>query len=521
MPSTLSAPGIYIEELRGGPGPIVGVSTSFTAFVDWYARGPVGAATRVDSFEEFTRLFGGLHSQSCASYGVMQYFLNGGATAWIVRIGLADDKSATAKLKDEDDADTLTVTAAAPGGWGNGLRVAVTSGAADAVNLVVGEVAADGTIAVREIHRNLPAATADLIAAVNDASDLVLLTDIAATPKGPEPVAGSATGEPLDPTTYVGLTGGVDATVLKADGTANDATKLAAALEAGLAPLTRIEPAVFNLLCVPAAATLGDGLDELVDKASKFCEDNFAFLVVDPPPGAATDTGAEMAAWAAGTDAPTGSKNAAIYWPRLTMPDPLANGIARDTGPSGAVAGIFARTDATRGVWKAPAGIEATLRGADLSSVVNDADSARLNPIGVNVLRTFPVVGNVVWGARTLVGADLLASEWKYVPVRRTALYIEQSLRAGLKWVVFEPNDEPLWSQIRLNVGAFLQDLFRKQAFQGATPRDAYFVRCDRNTTTQGDIDRGVVNVLVGFAPLKPAEFVVIQIQQMAGQAAG
>jgi phage tail sheath protein FI len=278
---------------------------------------------------------------------------------------------------------------------------------------------------------------------------------------------------------------------------------------------------VFNLLCVPAAATLGAGLDDLVDKASKFCEDNFAFLVVDPPPGAATDTGAEMAAWAAGTDAPTGSKNAAIYWPRLRMPDPLANGVARDTGPSGAVAGIFARTDATRGVWKAPAGIEATLRGADLSSVVNDADSAQLNPIGVNVLRTFPVVGNVVWGARTLVGADLLASEWKYVPVRRTALYIEQSLRGGLKWVVFEPNDEPLWSQIRLNVGAFLQDLFRKQAFQGATPRDAYFVRCDRITTTQGDIDRGVVNVLVGFAPLKPAEFVVIQIQQMAGQAAG
>jgi phage tail sheath protein FI len=227
-----------------------------------------------------------------------------------------------------------------------------------------------------------------------------------------------------------------------------------------------------------------------------------------------------MVGWIKGTDAPAVSKNAAIYWPRLVIADPLARGAARDVGPSGAVAGIFARTDATRGVWKAPAGIEATLRGADLGVVVNDADSAVLNPLGVNVLRTFPVVGNVVWGARTLVGADVLASEWKYIPVRRTALFIEQSLRAGLKWVVFEPNDEPLWSQIRLNVGSFLQDLFRKQAFQGATPRAAYFVRCDQTTTTQGDIDRGVVNILVGFAPLKPAEFVVIQIQQQtAGQA--
>jgi phage tail sheath protein FI len=138
--------------------------------------------------------------------------------------------------------------------------------------------------------------------------------------------------------------------------------------------------------------------------------------------------------------------------------------------------------------------------------------------LGVNVLRTFPIFGNISWGARTLDGADQQASEWKYIPVRRTALFIEESLFQGLKWVVFEPNDEPLWAQIRLNVGAFMHNLFRQGAFQGSTPRDAYFVKCDKETTTQNDIDRGIVNILVGFAPLKPAEFVVIKIQQIAGQ---
>jgi phage tail sheath protein FI len=187
--------------------------------------------------------------------------------------------------------------------------------------------------------------------------------------------------------------------------------------------------------------------------------------------------------------------------------------------PSGAVAGIFARTDAQRGVWKAPAGQDASFVGvSQLSVPLTDDENGELNPLGVNCLRAFPIIGRVVWGARTLQGADQLASEWKYTPVRRTALFIEESLYRGTKWVVFEPNDEPLWAQIRLNVGAFMHNLFRQGAFQGSSPRDAYFVKCDKETTTQNDIDLGIVNILVGFAPLKPAEFVVIQIQQMAGQ---
>lgn len=162
----------------------------------------------------------------------------------------------------------------------------------------------------------------------------------------------------------------------------------------------------------------------------------------------------------------------------------------------------MARTDSQRGVWKAPAGTDAALSGAQgLETVLNDAENGALNPLGINCLRSFPVTGQVVWGARTLRGADQLADEYKYIPVRRLALFIEESLYRGTQWVVFEPNDEPLWSQIRLNIGAFMQNLFRQGAFQGRTPREAYFVKCDKETTTQSDIDLGIVNIHVGFAP--------------------
>jgi phage tail sheath protein FI len=183
------------------------------------------------------------------------------------------------------------------------------------------------------------------------------------------------------------------------------------------------------------------------------------------------------------------------------------------------VAGVFARTDTTRGVWKAPAGLDATLVGVpQLSVSLTDNENGELNPLGINCLRAMVPAGRVIWGSRTLQGDDRFTSEWKYIPVRRTALFIEESLFRGTQWVVFEPNDEPLWAQIRLNVGAFMHNLFRQGAFQGATPKDAYFVKCDKQTTTQNDINLGIVNIIVGFAPLKPAEFVIISLQQMAGQ---
>ena len=209
---------------------------------------------------------------------------------------------------------------------------------------------------------------------------------------------------------------------------------------------------------------------------------------------------------------------AAVYFPRVRVADPLNQNRPRSLAPSGTMAGLYARTDGERGVWKAPAGTEVRLRVQELDEVLTDPQNGVLNPLGVNCLRNFPVFGNISWGARTLDGADQIGSEWKYVPVRRLALFIEESLFRGTKWVVFEPNDEPLWSQIRLNVGAFMQRLFRQGAFQGQTARDAYLVKCDAETTTQADIDLGIVNILVGFAPLKPAEFVILRIQQLAGQ---
>jgi hypothetical protein len=199
--------------------------------------------------------------------------------------------------------------------------------------------------------------------------------------------------------------------------------------------------------------------------------------------------------------------------------DPLQEGRARAFAPSGAIAGVYARTDASRGVWKAPAGIEATLAGVQgLAVTLGQAESGILNAQGVNALMLIPAAGPVIWGARTGRGADVLASEWKYVPVRRLALYIEESLARGTRWAVFEPNDERLWSSLRQSIGTFMQQLFRQGAFQGTSASEAYYVACDANTTTPTDVLSGVVNVVVGFAPLKPAEFVVLKFQQQAGQ---
>jgi phage tail sheath protein FI len=271
---------------------------------------------------------------------------------------------------------------------------------------------------------------------------------------------------------------------------------------------------LFNLLCIPPYK--GDDVDaDLITAAAGYCEGRRAMLLVDPPSAWTTPAGAISGRAGVGT----ASKNAALFFPRLIERDPLRENRQAVFAPCGAVAGVMARTDAQRGVWKAPAGTAATLSGVvDLSVPMTNNENGRLNPLGINCLRSMPVVGPTVWGARTLQGHDALASEWKYIPIRRLALYIEESLFRGTQWVVFEPNDEPLWSQIRLNVGAFMHDLFRQGAFQGQTPNDAYLVKVDKETTTQSDINKGIVNIVVGFAPLKPAEFVVLKIKQLAGR---
>ncbi|MCA9660380.1 MAG: phage tail sheath subtilisin-like domain-containing protein [Myxococcales bacterium] len=271
---------------------------------------------------------------------------------------------------------------------------------------------------------------------------------------------------------------------------------------------------LFNILCLPRAVELSElEMNAVYGAALTFCEEERAFLLVDIPQS--KDSVAEIEDWV-DDNAGLKSKNSAVYFPRVVVADPLLEYRPKAIATSGTIAGIFARTDATRGVWKAPAGLDAKLRGVhSLAATLTDEQNGILNPQAINCLRTFPIHGSVVWGARTLDGADAMASEWKYIPIRRLTLMIEESLYRGTKWVVFEPNDEDLWAKIRQNVRSFMLSLFRQGAFQGSSPDDAFFVKCDGETTTAGDRNRGIVNIEVGFAPLKPAEFVVITIQQI------
>lgn len=264
---------------------------------------------------------------------------------------------------------------------------------------------------------------------------------------------------------------------------------------------------LFNLLCIP-----GETNPSILKTVQKFCRERRAFLIADCAQGASIaslQTGVQQLK---GADA----RNSAIYFPWINADD--GKGFTRDFPPCGFVAGVYARTDMTRGVWKAPAGTGASVNGAISVAQLSEQQAGLLNTNAINSIRTFPGRGTVVWGARTLDGSDVSASEWKYVPVRRLALYIEDSLDRGLQWVVFEPNGEPLWATIRSAVETFMFVLFREGALQGQTPRQAYFVKCDRDTTSQNDIDNGIVNVVVGFAPVKPAEFVIIRLQQMTAK---
>lgn len=548
MPLTYTYPGIYVEEVPSGVRTIAGVSTSNTAFIDFFKRGPVDRAVRVTSREDFERRFGGLDQRSEASYAISQYYLNGGSIAWVVRV--VGENATAAELTVQASAeysylgvsgasgsggagsDALVIAAANPGDWGNNLQIGIdyngtarNGGQPEAFNLVVREVV-DQVVVNFEVYRNLSNSDTTspryVESVINQASSLIRVESVGIgllPQKTGEDVVilvgdGKNTGDFLSLGRSPDLAGS-DGGAPGADW--GSSSEKAAAIMAGKAHLERIVPEVFNLLCLPAAANMGDDdYSALVSDATKFCRDKRAFFIVDVPQGVTFDG---LTDWMKAHDT-LRSDHSALYFPRVMMADPLNENRPREVAPSGTVAGVYARTDASRGIWKAPAGTEASLAGATLRAKLTDLENGGLNPIGINVLRNFPVYGNIAWGARTMDGADQKASEYKYVPVRRLALYIEESLSQGLKWVVFEPNDEPLWAQIRLNVGAFMNGLFRQGAFQGRTTREAYLVKCDKDTTTQNDIDRGIVNILVGFAPLKPAEFVVIRIQQIAGQLA-
>jgi phage tail sheath protein FI len=518
MPVPLSYPGVYIEEIPSGVRTITGVATSITAFLGRAPRGQSNEPVTVNSFGDFERAFGGLSTNYPMSYAVRDFFLNGGSTGLIVRLQNGA-KAADIPLPTGGVApnDTLPLVAASEGTWGNNLSVTAdykTKDPANLFNLTISELdpitkqplkiekslnlsidSHDPRYVPRTIEQE-----SQLVRVKKDAQKNWIVPNV----------------RPQEATTPATANSGTDGAALgdgDYTGSADNKTGIFALQKADL----------FNLLCIPPDTRSSDTTPAVYQAAMAYCATRRAMLIVDSP--AAWSANKETAAATArdnlsglglsGTDA----RNAALFFPRVLESDALSNGQTNVFVPCGIVTGIMARTDTARGVWKAPAGLDAALNGIQgLQVNLTDAENGMLNPLGINCLRDFKINGRVVWGARTLRGADQLADEYKYIPVRRTALYIEESLYRGTQWVVFEPNDEPLWAQIRLNVGAFMHDLFRQGAFQGQTPKDAYFVKCDKETTTQNDINLGIVNIVVGFAPLKPAEFVIIKIQQITGQ---
>ncbi|MGW4891770.1 phage tail sheath family protein [Kitasatospora sp. NPDC004240] len=654
MPVAPTFPGVYVEEVPSGVHPIAGVPTAIAAFVGWFPRGPMNTAEEVLSFADVERRFGGLHRESDTSFALQQYFLNGGARAWVVRVaGAAGLARAHADVPLAGGGTAFVVRARDEGAWGNALRVQVLGGAAaDRYDLVVSLVGTDGgrpAVLRQEEFRGLTSTAAGdpnfLPTAVNDTSELIvveppasgsygtpalsglvstesfaappdreakrrikiglsatsdtypvtsaelelpgklgsleqiaetlqsgvrtahagdprwaqavvrLVPDPADVTKGrlqllpgvadplifkatdAEPSGGGGGGgggtEPtvkelrLDTLTpaagSVGLTGG-------GDGARPGAADLVGSATGTGSGMFALENTDFTLLCLPSlgnqragdpdrfadSATVDAQYANVIGNAVAYCRHKRALLLVDPPD--TQDSPAELRTWLQGRSF-VRDEFSALYFPRLTIADPTSNYRPRSVGPGGTIAGLMARTDAARGVWKAPAGTEAKLLGVQrIDHDLTDPENGVLNPIAVNCLRTFPAYGQVSWGARTLAGSDASPSDYKYVPVRRLANFLESSLLIGLKWAVFEPNDEPLWSQIRLNIGSFMHGLFRQGAFAGLTPKEAYLVRCDATTTTPTDQGLGVVNVLVGFAPLRPAEFVILRVQQLAGQ---
>lgn len=530
-----SYPGVYLEERPGGVRPIEGVPTSTTAFVGRALRGPshqdkARCPVEINSYGEFERIFGGLWSESTLGFAVRDFFLNGGTRAVIVRVYKARrGRESVGKIK----IGQVTLKAASPGAWGGKLRVRIDYATRTCPAFRAEVVGKPFNLTVKDMQTGQVEVFRDISVARNHPRHVAkVLEQESALVK----VEGKLAGTAVRPRAHAAVTtsdsdpfsdrfkkryASVSASDLPDDGLALTRQDVSVpSLEASETGLYALRRAEFNLLCIPPlspnrATNLEPGM---VDDATAFCEKRRAFFLIDPPWHRGADVATAMAGIKSFAAMIRRTSHGALYFPTIVQPNPLNGGGLEEFAPCGAVAGVIARTDTQRGVWKAPAGLEATLGGMPrLSVALSDRENAELNPLGINCLRKFSGV-HLVWGARTIEGNDRFASEWKYVPVRRMALFIEESLYRGTQWVVFEPNDESLWAAVRLSVGAFLLNLFRQGAFQGRTPKEAYFVKCDTETTTPADINLGFVNILVGFAPLKPAEFVVIKIRQMAGQ---
>jgi phage tail sheath protein FI len=551
MPTAVTYPGVYIEEVPSGLHTIVGVATSITAFVGRAQKGPVDKGWTIFSLEDYQRTFGAIDPAYPLSYAVRDFFVNGGTQAIIVRVFKPTDdatrtaRTATASLP-LSTSDNLTFHVASPGASGNQVRIwfnfdGIDNRRQSEINDIKARFNSDNSklynLFVSLADPDNPDAEKTAVETFLNVSnegkslrriDRVLLDGSSLIRVDAPPIDARPTGATGK---RVPFASGHDSDPLIHKEDFRDPQQPTK----GLFALDKVD--LFNVLCIPPDILGRDLLPagEISDFNSnvlQYCKDRRAFYIIDSLPKwdasdnaavsfIAQDPATAITAVASGS----AGTNGAMFFPRIVQSVQVNRNQPAQlmaVSPCGTIAGIFARTDAARGVWKAPAGIEATILGAQALAVrLTDAENGVLNPLALNCLRDLSVAGRVVWGARTLRGADRISDlDNKYIPVRRFTLFLEESLSRGTKFALFEPNDEPLWSQLRLTIGAFMQDLFLQGAFAGRTPAEAYFVKCDSTTTTPNEINLGRVNVLVGFAPLKPAEFVVIKIQQIAGQTA-
>jgi hypothetical protein len=557
-------PGVYVQEVPSSVRPIEGVSTSTAAFIGISDKGPVpghilptgkmAQPVLVTSLTDYNRQFGGFRADSFLTYAVRSFFENGGRRLYVIRIyprpsgGAGSPPSALfpgiAGTAVGSGGSAFTILAANEGAWGNKIWVQIQpSSDGDTTNnfkllVMYGLTQAEALGNVVESYDGLtfqnspsllPGATspgAFARTAINSRSEYIAITnDFTARPAvmaNPVQLIGGSDSVLPAPSDFIGAP-------------ATDNTRTGT----GLYALDKITDV--NLIAIP-----GQGDPTSVNDGMEYCKNQRplqdCFFIGDvgsvvdgsgitQVPLARMDTTAPSVVTIADARvyATTGfsgvplDKSAgdygAIYFPWVYAPDPI--GVGRNPKillpPSGYMAGIYARIDGSRGVFKAPAGTEAGVAGSLAPyREISDTEQDSLNPVMVNAIRTVPNSGLVVWGART-IGSD---ASWRYVPVRRMAIFLRVSIYYGIQWAVFEPNDEPLWAELRLNIRAFMLTQFRAGAFQGSKPDDAFFVKCDSNTTTQQDIDNGVVNILVGFAPLKPAEFVVLKLSQKVNQPA-
>lgn len=526
MPVAVTFPGVYVEESPGGNHTITSVATATTAFAGRTCRGPVDEPVSLFSFGDYERFFGGLAGDYPLGCTVQDFFLHGGSQAIVVRLFETEEPTDCAQTAP----NPLPLEASNPGIWGRDLIATIDREGLslwqpadpifverygqhglqpdDLFNLTISFQTPDGNVTT-ERFLNLSTRVDGRTATAPGRYDRVL-ADQSLLVRMPAGTDLASIGPVREGTIRFDGQSGADSHPLSVATYLGDA-----AGKTGLHALDKTD--LFNLLCLPPDQPGGDTDPAVYAAAAALCRERRAFLIADPPVAWAERAKHGQISAIQPNDPALGiggedSRYAAVYFPRVLKTGLAADGKASVSPACGVVAGVMAATDAQRGVWKAPAGLDAGIKGiADLEVHLTDTDGGLLNPIGINCLRTFSVVGPVVWGARTLRGADVLADDYKYVPVRRLTNYIEESLYRGTRWVVFEPNDERLWSALRLEIGNFMADLAHQGAFYN------YNVACDHSTTTPDDIARGVVNILVSFAPVRPAEFIVLTIQQRTG----